>query len=74
MRAYLSANLMSAARMETTFLFNLVDPAGGFTMSTHLGSLHGKYLNPLAMPLALIEIKSRQIDKMVSNLAINVYG
>jgi hypothetical protein len=67
----LSSSFMDAGKLELNAVFNLKDPAYGYRISGHLGSMPLTVINPAVMPLALAEIKKGQFNSLDFNLTAN---
>jgi hypothetical protein len=50
--------------MHSKYRLNLKDKNGGYTVSSTLGPMDGTAYNPLVEPLAMMQIRSQQIEKM----------
>jgi hypothetical protein len=68
-----TCKLMSAAKMRSTFVFNLRDGNAPFIFKSTLASIDGKALNPVVRPLAMMEIKNGTISKMTISLKADEY-
>ncbi len=66
-----TGRVMNAANIRSVLTFNLNDRNGSFTLKTTMGAMDGRALNPLTKPLALMEIQSLDIQKMVTTLHAN---
>jgi hypothetical protein len=67
------ALMMGAGNLLTIYKFNLNSANGAFSNTTTMGAMDGRALNPLAKPLALIEVKSANINKMYMHIDANRY-
>jgi len=56
--------MMGAGYLSTTYQFNLTSNKGAFSVTSHMGPMDARAMNPLAKPLALIAIKEGKLDKM----------
>lgn len=56
--------MMGAGYLSTTYKFNLTSDKGAFSVTSRMGAMNAKAMNPLAKPLALIEVKEGKMDKM----------
>jgi hypothetical protein len=63
-----SGKVMKAANINTIFTFDLTDRNGAFSMKTEMSPMDGTILNPLMKPLAMVEIKSLDIQKMITTM------
>lgn len=70
---YTTCKLMGAAKMRSTFVFNLSKVNAPFTFKSTLAPINGKALNPLIRPLAMMEIKDGTINKMTMSLKADEY-
>ncbi len=66
-----TGRVMNAANIRSVLTFNLNDRNGSFTLKTTMGTMDGRALNPLTKPLAMMEIQSLDIQKMVTTLHAN---
>ncbi len=66
-----SGRIMDATDITTVYTFNLNDKNGAFSIKSKLSPMDGTALNPLTKPLALIEIRSLNIQKMITTLNAN---
>jgi len=56
--------IMGAGYLSNTYKFNLLSNKGAFSVTSHMGPMDARSMNPLAKPLALIAIKEGKMDKM----------
>jgi hypothetical protein len=70
---YTTCKLMGAAKMRSTFIFNLRSGNAPFTLKSTLTSIDGTALNPLGRPLAMMEIKNGTINRMTFTLKADEY-
>jgi hypothetical protein len=63
-RVHTQTMMMGAGKMNTTYKFNLASPSGAFSVTSTMGSMNAVAMNPLAKPLALMEVKAGRINKM----------
>lgn len=68
-----TARVMEGAYITNNMLFNLNDKDGAFTITSVMGSMDGKLMNPLMKPLALLEVQSLDIEKMKTVIHGNAY-
>jgi hypothetical protein len=68
-----TCKLMGAAKMRSTFVFNLRNGNAPFIFKSTLASIDGKALNPVVRPLAMMEIKNGTINKMTISLKADEY-
>lgn len=73
MYAGVSTHFMNAAPLQVNFRFNLFSPAGAFNYSGELGKFDGRVLNKLVKPLAEVEVRSADIQKLVFNVDASNY-
>lgn len=71
MRADLNSWLMNSGKLALRFNFDLTDEAGGFTYSGSLGPMNGRVLNNITRPIAMVEIKSAEIQKLTFKASAN---
>ena len=64
--------MMGAGYLKTTYRFNLVSPQGAFSVTSHMGPMNAKTMNPLAKPLALIAVKEGHINRMNMQLDADI--
>lgn len=69
-----SGRVMHAANISSVYTFNLNDKNGAFTIKTEIDAMDGRALNPLSKPLALVEIKSLDIQKMITVINANEFS
>ncbi len=69
----MTGRLMEGGPVSGTMRFDLADKDGAFTLTTTLGAMDGKLMNPVTKPLALMEIQSLDIQKMVTTIHGNAY-
>ncbi|GAB2690967.1 hypothetical protein GCM10027037_12710 [Mucilaginibacter koreensis] len=67
------ALMMGAGNLLTIYKFNLTSANGAFSNTTTMGAMDGRALNALAKPLAQIEVKSANINKMYMHIDANRY-
>ena len=68
-----TARVMDGAYITNDMRFNLNDKDGAFTITSVMGSMDGKLMNPLMKPLALMEVQSLDIQKMKTVINGNAY-
>ena len=66
-----SGRVMNTADITTVYKFNLYDKNGTFSMKSTLLPMDGTVLNPLTKPLAMLEIRSLNIEKMITTINAN---
>lgn len=74
MRAYINTRFMDAGPLQVNFRFNLVASDGAFNYSGELGKFDGRKLDKLVKPLALVHVKSADIDKLTFNVNASNYS
>jgi hypothetical protein len=68
----MQTRMMGAGTMSTTYRFNLLSPRGAFSVTARMGSMNAAALNPLAKPLALMEVKQGTINKMYMHIDADI--
>jgi hypothetical protein len=68
----MQTRMMGAGAMSTTYRFNLLSPRGAFSVTARMGSMNAAALNPLAKPLALMEVKQGTINKMYMHIDADI--
>jgi hypothetical protein len=64
--------MMGAGSQTLTYKFNLVSPKGAFSVTSQMGPMNAKAMNPLAGPLALMAVKEGRIDKMYMHVDADI--
>jgi hypothetical protein len=64
--------MMGAGYLSTTYKFNLVSDKGAFSVTSRMGPMNARAMNPLAKPLALIEVKEGKMDKMYMHIDADI--
>jgi hypothetical protein len=64
--------MMGAGSQTLTYKFNLVSPKGAFRVTSQMGPMNAKAMNPLAGPLALMAVKEGRIDKMYMHVDADI--
>lgn len=64
--------MMGAGYLSTTYKFNLVSNKGAFSVTSRMGPMDARAMNPLAKPLALIAIKEGKMDKMYMHVDADI--
>lgn len=72
--ANLNALVMKKTKIDIRIDFNLTDKNGAFSYSGATGPLNLTALNPVSVPLGLIEIESGQMQKVNFNFSANRNG
>jgi len=74
---YMTANLrtrfMDKANLQMNMKFNLADKKGGFSYSGVLGRFDGRVLDKIVKPLALVHVKSADVEKIAFSVNANNY-
>jgi hypothetical protein len=74
MKAVVNTRFMDAAPLLVKFKFNLLAADGAFNYSGELGKFDGRVLDKLVKPLAMVRIKSADIEKLDFNVDASNYG
>jgi len=75
MTARINTRFMDAGALNVNFKFNLNAKDGAFNYNGTLGKFDGRKLDKLVKPLALVHVKSADIDKLHFNVnASNYHG
>lgn len=75
MTARINTRFMDVAPLNVNFKFNLTDKNGAFNYSGTLGKFDGRVLDKLVKPLALVHVKSADVERLTFNVdANNYYG
>jgi len=74
MLAHINTRFMDAAPLRVNFKFNLNAKNGAFNYSGHLGKFDGRVLDKLVRPLAMVHVKSADIDRLDFNVDASNYG
>jgi len=75
MTAHINTRFMTAAPLTVNFKFDLNDKKGGFNYSGRLGKFDGRILDKLVKPLAMVEVRSADVERLDFNVdANNYYG
>lgn len=64
---------MNTGNMHSVYKLNLADKNGSYTLSSTLSPMDGTVFNPLMEPLALVQLKSLNIQKMQMYLQADEY-
>lgn len=73
MYASINTRFMNAANLHVNFKFNLISPTGEFNYNGKLGRFDGRILDKLVKPLALVHVKSADVEKLTFNVNANNY-
>lgn len=65
--------LMDAGLMKTRYVFDLSDKAGGYTVSSTIGSMDAGAFNELSRPLGMMEVKEGRINHSETFMRVNEY-
>jgi hypothetical protein len=75
MTAHINTLFMSAAPLTVNFKFDLTDKRGAFNYAGRLGKFNGRVLDKLVKPLAMVEVRSADVERLDFNVdANNYYG
>ncbi|MGY3214935.1 hypothetical protein [Mucilaginibacter sp. HD30] len=74
MTAHIKTLFMSAAPLTVNFKFDLNDKRGGFNYSGRLGKFDGRVLDKLVKPLAMVQVRSADVERLDFNVDANNYG
>jgi hypothetical protein len=74
MVARINTRFMDVAPLQVNFKFNLTDKRGAFNYSGTLGRFDGKVLDKLVKPLAMVHVKSADVERLTFNVDANNYG
>jgi len=75
MSAHINTRFMNAGNLTVNFKFNLNAKDGAFNYNGSLGKFDGRVLDKLVKPLALVHVKSADVEKLNFNVnASNYYG
>ena len=74
MRAFINTRFMDKAAFRVDFKFNLLAKDGAFNYSGELGKFDGKILDKLVKPLAMVHVKSADIQKLDFNVDASNYS
>jgi hypothetical protein len=74
MTASINTYFMDKAPLQVNFRFNLNDPKGAFNYSGRLGKFDGRVLDKLVKPLAMVHVKSADVERLTFNVNANNYG
>ncbi|MFD2863104.1 hypothetical protein [Mucilaginibacter antarcticus] len=74
MTATINTHFMDVAPLQVNFKFNLNDPKGAFNYSGTLGKFNGQVLDKLVKPLAMVHVKSADVERLTFNVNANNYG
>lgn len=69
--ADLNAILMNSGKLKVHFDFSMKDTLGGFGVSGQVKSMDGKDLNPVLKPLAMVQVKSCDIEDLSFSITGN---
>ncbi len=72
--AHMRGRVMEGGYVTTDMRLSLTDKDGAFGITSVMGPMDGRLMNPLMKPLALIEVKSLDIQKMKTVIHGNAYG
>jgi hypothetical protein len=74
MTAHINTRFMNAAPLTVNFKFDLNDKRGGFNYSCRLGKFDGRVLDKLVKPLAMVHVRSADVERLDFNVDANNYS
>ncbi|MDB5158974.1 MAG: hypothetical protein JWR50_3681 [Mucilaginibacter sp.] len=74
MIARIKTHFMNAAPLQVNFKFNLTAKNGAFNYSGTLGKFDGRILDKLVKPLAMVHVRSADVQRLNFNVDANNYG
>lgn len=74
MIARINTHFMNAGPLQVNFKFNLNARDGAFNYSGTLGKFDGRILDKLVKPLAMVHVKSADVERLNFNINANNYG
>ena len=74
MQAFVTTRFMNEAPFKVNFKFNLAAKDGAFNYTGELGAFDGRVLDKLVKPLAMVHVKSADIEKLDFNINANNYS
>jgi len=74
MRAHINTRFMNAAPLTVNFKFDLTAKNGAFNYSGRLGKFDGRVLDKLVRPLAMVHVKSADVERLDFNVDASNYG
>ncbi|MES2425795.1 MAG: hypothetical protein V4560_02440 [Bacteroidota bacterium] len=74
MTARVNTHFMNVAPLQVNFKFNLNAKNGAFNYSGTLGKFDGRILDKLVKPLALVHVKSADVERLTFNVDANNYN
>lgn len=74
MSAHIKTRFMNAAPLTVNFKFNLTDKNGAFNYSGRLGKFDGRVLDKLVRPLAMVHVRSADVERLDFNVDANNYN
>lgn len=74
MRAHINTRFMNAGNLNVNFKFDLTSPTGAFNYNGTLGKFDGRVLDKLVKPLALVHVKSADVQKLHFNVNASNYA
>jgi hypothetical protein len=74
MTAHINTHFMNVGSLQVNFRFNLNAKDGAFNYSGTLGKFDGRILDKLVKPLALVHVKSADVERLNFNVNANNYG
>jgi len=74
MIARINTHFMNAGPLQVNFKFNLNAKDGAFNYSGTLGKFDGRILDKLVKPLAMVHVRSADVERLNFNVNANNYG
>jgi hypothetical protein len=74
MQAFVTTRFMDEAPFKVNFKFNLPAKDGAFNYTGELGAFDGRILDKLVKPLAMVHVKSADIEKLDFNINASNYS
>ncbi|GAA4098172.1 hypothetical protein GCM10022392_22350 [Mucilaginibacter panaciglaebae] len=74
MTAHINTRFMNAGPLQVNFRFNLNARDGAFNYSGTLGKFDGRILDKLVEPLAMVHVKSADVERLTFYVNANNYG
>lgn len=74
MTAHINTRFMNAAPLTVNFKFDLNDKRGGFNYAGRLGKFDGRVLDKLVKPLAMVHVRSADVERLDFNVDANNYS
>ncbi len=74
MTARINTHFMNVAPLQVNFKFNLNAKNGAFNYSGTLGKFDGRILDKLVKPLAMVHVRSADVERLTFNVDANNYN